>query len=144
MTGDARKAQEAFQETLRAAASNAPNGQGPSDPLWFYRDARARCLELSEHGLQPEEVDLPEEDISPVAPDQLKRLDANQLAIWISAAPDPQRTALALFYLDQFDHHEICQVAEIKLSDLSHLLAQARRQFQAWLNTTFPEQRPPI
>jgi DNA-directed RNA polymerase specialized sigma24 family protein len=144
MTGDARKAQEAFQETLRAAASSASNGQGPSDPLWFYRDARARCLELSEHGLQPEDVDLPEEDIVPGAPEQLQKLDPNQLAIWISAAADPQRTALALFYLDQFDHYEICEVAEIKLADLSRLLAQARRQFQAWLNTTFPEQERPI
>jgi DNA-directed RNA polymerase specialized sigma24 family protein len=144
MTGEARKAQEAFHGTLRAAASSASNGQAPTDSLWFYRDARGRCLELSEHGLQPEDVDLPEEELSPTGPDQLKKVDPNQLAIWISAAPDPQRTALALFYLDQFDHREICELAEIRLSALSRLLAQARRQFQAWLNATIPEQAPPI
>ena len=144
MTGETRKAQEAFHGTLRAAASGASNGQAPTNPLWFYCDARARCLELSEHGLQPEEVALPEEELSPAAPDQLKKVDPNQLAVWISSAPDPQRTALALFYLDQFDHHEICELAEIRLSDLSRLLAQARRQFQAWLNTTIPEQGPLI
>jgi len=144
MTGEARKAQEAFHGTLRAAASSASNGQAPTDPLWFYRDARWRCLELSEHGLQPEDVDLPEEELSPTGPDQLKKVDPNQLAIWISAAPDPQRTALALFYMDQFDYREICELAKIRLSDLSRLLAQARRQFQAWLNATIPEQAPPI
>jgi DNA-directed RNA polymerase specialized sigma24 family protein len=140
MTGEARKAQDAFHATLRAATSN---GQAPGDSLWFYRHARARCLEASEHGLQPEEVDLPQDDLSPKAPDQLRRLDPNQLAIWISAAPDPQRTALALFYLDQFDHHDICELAEIKLPDLSRLLEQARRQFQAWLNATLPEREEP-
>ena len=144
MTGEARKAQEAFHGTLRAAAVSASNGQAPTDQLWFYRDARERCLELSEHGLQPEDVDLPEEELSPAAPDQLKKVDPTQLAIWISAASDPQRTALALFYLDQFDYREICELAEIRLSDLSRLLAQARRQFQAWLNATIPEQAPPI
>src|SRR5262249_43702377 len=113
MTGEAHKAQDAFHATLRAATSN---GQAPGDPFWFYRDARARCLEVSAQGVQSEEVDLPQDDLSSAAPEQLKKLDPNQLAIWISAAPDPQRTALALFYLDQFDHHEICEIAEIKLS----------------------------
>lgn len=140
MTGEAHKAQDAFHATLRAAASN---GQAPGDSLWFYRRARARCLEVSEHGLQPEEVDLPQDDLSPTAPEQLKKVDPSQLAIWISAAPDPQRTALALFYLDEFDYHEICEIAEIKLSDLSRMLEQARRQFQAWLDATVSERHLP-
>jgi len=36
-----------------------------------------------------------------------------QLAIWISAATDPQRSALALFYLDEFDYREILDIAEL-------------------------------
>ena len=144
MLGDAQKAREVFEATLRAATERAGETEAPADRFWLYREARGRCLEASEHGLQPEDVDLPEEELSPNAPDQLKKVDPNQLAIWISAAPDPQRTALALFYLDQFDHREICELAETRLSDLSRLLAQARRQFQAWLNATIPEQAPPI
>jgi DNA-directed RNA polymerase specialized sigma24 family protein len=143
MTGEAHKAQDAFHATLHAATSSASNGQAPGDPLWFYRHARARCLEVSEHGLQPEEVDLPQDDLSPTAPEQLKKVDPNQVAIWVSAAPDPQRTALALFYLDEFDHHDICELAEIKLADLSRMLEQARRQFQSWLNATVPERHEP-
>ena len=139
MMGDARKAQEAFHATLREAALRAQNGEAPSDPFWLYRDARSRCLEASEHGLQAEEVEMEEDDLSPTAPAQIKRLDTNQLAIWISAAPEPQRTALALFYLGEFDHEEILGLAEIKLGDLSRLLGQGRRQFQAWLNATFTQ-----
>lgn len=145
MTGDARKAQEVFHATLREAALRSSNGETPSDPFWLYRDARTRCLEASEGGLQAEEdIDLDENDLSPAAPAQIKKLDPNQLAIWVSAAPEPQRTALALFYLNEFDHEEILDVSEMKLSDLSRLLAQARRQFQAWLNATVPQEEQAI
>jgi DNA-directed RNA polymerase specialized sigma24 family protein len=140
MTGDARKAQEAFHATLREAALRASNGEISNDPFWLYRDARSRCVEVDEHGLQAEAVDLEESDLSAQAPDQLKRLDINQLGIWISAAPEPQRTALALFYLGEFDYEDILSVTETKIGDLSRLLGQARRQFQAWLNATLPEQ----
>jgi len=139
MMGDARKAQEVFHATLREAALRASNGEAPGDPFWLYRDARSRCLEASEHGLQAEEVEIEEDDLSPTAPAQIKRLDTNQLAIWISAAPEPQRTALALFYIGEFDYEEILGLAEIKLGDLSRLLAQGRRQFQAWLNATLSQ-----
>jgi DNA-directed RNA polymerase specialized sigma24 family protein len=140
MTGDARKAQEVFHATLREAALRASNGEAPNDPFWLYRDARSRCVEEGEQGLQAEDVDLEESDLSSNAPDQLKRLDTNQLAIWISAAPEPQRTALALFYLGEFDYEDILSVTGIKVGDLSRLLGQARRQFQAWLNATLPQQ----
>ena len=42
---------------------------------------------------------LEEAEISPTAPMQIQQLDPAQLALWISAAPEPQRSALALFYL---------------------------------------------
>lgn len=141
MTGDARKAQEVFHATLREAAQRASNGEISNDPFWLYRDARSRCVEADEQGLQAEAgVELEEADISANAPDQLKKLDMNQLGIWISAAPEPQRTALALFYLGEFDYEEMSRLTKMKVSDLSHLLGQARRQFQAWLNATFPHQ----
>ena len=138
MMGDARKAQDVFHATLREAPVRSSNGERLGDPFWLYRDARSRCLEASERGLQAEDVDLAEDDPSPTASGQIKKIDSNQLAIWISAAPEPQRTALALFYLTEFNHEAICDLVEIKISDLSQLLVQGRRQFQAWLNTTVP------
>lgn len=139
MTGDARKAQEVFHATLREAAGRASNGETTNDPFWLYRDARSRCVEAGEEGLQAEQVEMEESDLSPNFPDQLKRLDINQLGIWISAAPDPQRTALALFYLGEFDYEDIVNITGTKVGDLSRLLGQARRQFQAWLNASLPQ-----
>jgi DNA-directed RNA polymerase specialized sigma24 family protein len=77
---------------------------------------------------------MDEHDIAPQAASQIMQIEPAQLAIWISAAPDPQRTALALFYLDEFDYLEILDIAELKLSTLSRCLAQGRRQLQAWLD----------
>ncbi len=134
MLGDSRKAQEVFNTTLREAAVRAAQGELPKEPFWLFREARWRCLEASKTDLQPEALEMDEQDISPQAASQIKQLEAAQLAIWISAAPDPQRTALALFYLDEFDYLEILDIAELKLSTLSRCLAQGRRQLQAWLD----------
>src|SRR5581483_263693 len=99
-----------------------------------FQEARWRCLEAGETDLQPEPLEIEEHDIAPHAASQIKQLEPTQLAVWISAAPDPQRTALALFYLDEFNYLEILDIAELKLSSLSRCLAQGRRQLQAWLD----------
>ena len=139
MLGDARKAQEIFQTTLREAALRAARGELPKEPFWLFRDARWRCLETSETELQAEPLEIDEHDIVPEAPSQIEQLEPAQLAIWISSAPDPQRTALALFYLDEFDYLEILDLAELKLNELSRLLTLGRRQLQAWLDAMLPK-----
>jgi DNA-directed RNA polymerase specialized sigma24 family protein len=139
MLGDSRKAQEVFRATLREAAARAAHGELPSEPFWLFREARWRCLEESETDLQAEPVEMAEHEITPQAGLQIDQLEPAQLAIWISGAPEPQRTALALFYLNEFDYREILDLAELKLSELSRLLVTGRRQFQAWLNMMVPQ-----
>lgn len=138
MTGDATKAQEAFQNTVREAALRSARDEPPPDRLWFFRDARWRCLAVSEEGLQAEPGMLEEAEVSPVAPLQIEQLDPDQLAVWISAAPEPQRSALALFYLDEFSLREILALLDLKAGELSELISSGRRQFQAWLDATTP------
>ncbi len=140
MLGDSRKAQEVFHTTLREAALRAAEGELPKEPFWLFHDARWRCLEATKTDLQPESFEIDEHEIDPGAASQIEQLDPAQLAIWISAAPDPQRTALALFYLDEFDYTEILEIAELKLTTLSRCLAKGRRQLQAWLDAKHPEQ----
>ena len=41
MTGDAAKALEAFQNTVREAALLASRGQLPADRLWSFHEARS-------------------------------------------------------------------------------------------------------
>jgi DNA-directed RNA polymerase specialized sigma24 family protein len=140
MLGDSAKAQEVFQTTLREAALRAAQGELPREPFWLFRDARWRCLETIKEDLQPEALKLDEHAVAPHAASQIEQLEFAQLAVWISGAPDPQRTALALFYLDEFDYQEILDLAELKLNELSRFLAQGRRQLQAWLDAKQPQQ----
>ena len=143
MLGDSGKAQAVFQTTLHEAVRRAAREGLPNRRFWLFRDARWRCLEASETDLQAEPLEIDDRDVVSESPSQIGQLEPAQLAIWISSAPDPQRTALALFYLDEFDYTEIIDLAELKLSELSRLLAVSRRQFQAWLDATFPD-RPSV
>ena len=138
MTGETSKAEEAFQGTVQEAALRSAGDEPPSDRLWFFRDARWRCVAVSEQGLQAETGALEEAEILPGAPMQIEQLDPDQLAVWISAAPEPQRSALALFYLDEFSLREMVALLEMKAGELSELISSGRRQFQAWLDATTP------
>jgi len=142
MLADAAKAQEIFHATLREAAQLAANSEAPRDRLWFFRNARWRCLEVSEAGLQPEDVDLEQDELAEWAPSQMEKLEPQQFAVWIAGAPEPQRTALALFYLDEFSHCDLLSVTELKAPELSKLLCNGRRQFQAWLDAVVPATQP--
>ncbi|MGE5208030.1 MAG: RNA polymerase sigma factor [Alphaproteobacteria bacterium] len=139
MLGDSRKAQEVFHATLREAGVRAARGEVPTEPFWLFRDARWRCLEATKTELQPESFEMDERDVASNAASQIQRLDPMHLAVWISAAPEPQRSALALFYLDEFDYREILDLTELKLNELSRFLAKGRRQLQAWLDAKFPQ-----
>ena len=141
MLGDSVKAQEVFHTTLRDAAVRAAQGEVPKEQFWLFRDARWRCLEATKADLQPEQLKLDEHELAPQAASQIQQLEPAQLAIWISSAPDPQRTALALFYLDEFDYREILDIGELKFGELCRLLVQGRRQLQAWVDAKFPEPR---
>ena len=138
MLADGAKAQEIFHATLRDAAQQIADGEPPKDRLWFFRNARWRCLEAGEQGLQAEDIDLEQDELAPSAQAQIEKLEPQQLAIWISGAPDPQRTAMALFYLNEFTYRDLLSVTELKPPELSKLLCDGRRQFQAWLDATMP------
>ena len=139
MTGDAAKAQEAFQSTLREAALRAAQGEAPRDRLWFFRDARWRCIAACETGIQPEEeIPTDECDVAATAPRQIEQLHPEQLAVWIATAPEPQRSALAAYYLNEFTLSEMLAILDLKAKELSELVGKGRCQFQAWLHAHTP------
>jgi len=135
MTGDMGKALQAFQSTVREAALLASRAQLPSDRLWPFHEARHQCLALGQINSQNEPTKLPERPVAPDAPLRVSQLDAKQLAVWISGTPEPQRSALAFFYLNEFTHREMQNLLDIKMGELANLISHGRGQFQAWLDT---------
>lgn len=138
MTGEREKAKEAFQSTVREAALRSAQGEPPTNRLWFFSDARWRCLAAVQGGIEAEHSHLEEHELQGHAPQQITGVEVEQLAIWISAAPEPQRTALALFYLDELSHREMLTLLALKERELGNLIATGRRQFQAWLDAMNP------
>jgi RNA polymerase sigma-70 factor (ECF subfamily) len=136
MTGDTAKAQTAFQDTVSEAAARTDADEPPPDRLWFFRQARERCLAVTEEGIQAEPGMMDEVELSADAPAQIATLTPEQLAVWISAAPEPQRSALALFYLDEFTLPELLSLMDMKAGELSELICSGRREFQSWLDST--------
>ena len=133
ITGDANKAREAFQSTVREAAFRSSHGELPNDRLWFFAESRRRCLYAIEDDVQPEPAPPAEEVLSTDANARIAQLEPAELATWISAAPEPQRSALALFYLNEFTYRAILSLLDLKLNELAMLIARGRSQFQAWL-----------
>jgi DNA-directed RNA polymerase specialized sigma24 family protein len=66
---------------------------------------------------------------------RVAQLDPAQLAAWISATAEPQRSALAFFYLNEFSHREMQNLLDVKMNELASLISHGRSQFQAWLNS---------
>src|SRR5215467_11835868 len=130
MLGDSRKAQEVFHATLREAAQCAAHGELPEEPFWLFREARWRCLEATKDDLQPEAVEIDEHDLGVAAASQIERLDPVQLAIWISTAPDPQRSALALFSLHDALPIALLHRTQLNFTDHTRSLARGRRHLQ--------------
>jgi DNA-directed RNA polymerase specialized sigma24 family protein len=135
MIGDTGKAQEAFQNTVREAALLASRGQLPADRLWAFHEARHQCLTMTGHNLPPGAAHVAEEPIAPDAAARVAQLGPAQLAAWISAAPEPQRSALAFYYLNEFSHREMQNLLDLKMNELANLISHGRSRFQAWLNT---------
>jgi len=136
MTHDVDKAREAFQSTVREAAFRSAHGELPNDRLWFFAESRRRCLYAMKDDVQLEPAPLTEEVLSTDANARIAQLEPAQLAIWISAAPELQRSALALFYLNEFTYREILSLLDLKVNKLATLIAGGRSLFQAWLKTT--------
>lgn len=138
MTGDEAKAADVFQDTVREAAFQSANNEPPGDRYWFFREARWRCLAASEQGMMPEPVDFERHELNSQAKEQIGSLTIEQLGIWISGAPEPQRTVLALFYLAEFSVRELTTITTLKAAEIARLLGTARMEFQSWLNATVP------
>jgi DNA-directed RNA polymerase specialized sigma24 family protein len=107
----------------------------PSDRLWSFHEARHQCLALSKNDLKPEQMKIQKEPFAADAAERVTRLEPDQLAAWIASAPEPQRSALAFFYLNEFTHREMQNLLDVKMSELANLISRGRSQFQAWLNT---------
>ena len=139
LTGHARTAEALLVELL--AEAEGPLAQlrnETSRRAWLAGKMRERCL--ANQGAVPAAAPrLIREEAEPGGPKPaVLGIEAFLLAQRFHALPEPERSALALFYLEIFEVEELAQFLQMDLEVLSETLGAARELLQQALHGTPP------
>ena len=139
LTGQIGVAEQVMGETLAEVEEqlgsfrNECNRNG-----WLALRIRDRCLKKHGHGGgEPSTPRLLREEPSTQRTEILE-IEAYIVAQHFHALPEPERTALALFYLDLFSADEIARLMKMTLEELGDTLARARGSLQESLRALRP------
>ena len=134
LTGSSKKAESVMAETLHEVEPQI--GQFRSETsrhAWLATRIRDRCLN-NQNGDAPPAPRLLREELEPGAKAEILPIEAYLLAQRFHTLPEPERSALALFYLEFFSASEIAQVLKMDPEELCGALGRARAMLQEALN----------
>ena len=138
LTGHARDAERALAETLREAETKIADVRDEQRRRsWVVSRLRQSCVPTPDPTARGGEAPrlVRSENGSEELPEVLP-IEAYILAQRFGALPDPERSALAIFYLDLFSCEEIAQLLGMTLEQLAETLAKARSRLRASLHTS--------
>jgi DNA-directed RNA polymerase specialized sigma24 family protein len=128
LTGDVKSAVNALEEiTAEGAAHINQIRDGKRMAAWYVRRIRekAEALKLVESGSPPAEL-----------PSHVREIAAR-----IHALPEPDRSAIALFYLNRFTAREIAHLLGIRIEEFSACLERGRAVLQDAIDGVGPYKR---
>ena len=126
LTGDIRTAENIMARTLAVVESQLEELRSDaSRQVWLAQRIRERCLRENAGNENPVPRLLRTE--AEGRPEILK-IEAFIVAQRFSTLPEPERSALALFYLDIFQPVDIAQLLKMSIDDLAAVLGRARVQ----------------
>jgi RNA polymerase sigma factor (sigma-70 family) len=135
LTGNAGSAEHVMAETLaEVAAQLAQFRNDTSRQAWLATRIRERCLKNNAE-TPPAAPRLLRDDTETLAKPEVLEIEAFLLAQRFHALPEPERSALALFYLEFFTAEEIAQMLKMDVEGLSDTLGAARELLQKSLRT---------
>jgi DNA-directed RNA polymerase specialized sigma24 family protein len=122
LTGNIKTAEQIMADTLaEVEAQLSELRHEASRQAWLATRIRQRCLRENAGGGTPVRRLLRDEEAGAIL-----RIEAFIVAQHISTLPEPERSALALFYLDLFTNEDIAKLLKLDLDELSETLARAR------------------
>jgi DNA-directed RNA polymerase specialized sigma24 family protein len=126
LTGSIRTAERIMAETLhQVEAQLAEFRHETGRQAWLALRIRQRCLrENAVNGNAIPRLLRAESDER--GPREILRIEAFIVAQRFSTLPEPERSALALFYLELFDPEEIARLLKLSLEELGAALSRAR------------------
>lgn len=138
LAGDVYSAQQLLATCLSEAEAKLDQLRSPERRrYWLAMRMRQRCMEQA-GGMEPLPAAprlLREKGGSDVESAEILGIEAYILAQRFHHLPEPERSALALFYLDLFDTGEIAQIVSLTIEDLADTLNRARLLLKDGLNT---------
>ena len=128
LTGDLRVAEQIMAETLQEAeAQLADLRKIASRQAWLVQRIRERCLR--ENAVNGNEIPrLLRAPVDAGEKREILTIEAFIVAQRFSTLPEPERSALALFYLELFEPAEIARLLKMPLEELAATLVRARAQ----------------
>ncbi len=109
LTGDHAAAERAFSETLREGERRIADIRDEARrAAWLATRIRQRCMEISRDA----------------------ESETGTVADRFHSLPEPERSALALFYLDPFSPDQIAQILGMNIDRLAETLTRARAFLQ--------------
>lgn len=131
LTGQIGKAEKVMADTLtQAEGALSQIRNETSRRAWFVTRIRERCL--GDEGGAPTGPRLLREAEEP-RPVEVLEIEAYLVAQRFSQLPEPERSALALFYLNSFTNEDIAKLLKLHPADLADTLGRARTGLQGLL-----------
>lgn len=113
LTGEPARAEAALSEVAReGGAQFAQIRDEKRRAAWFVRRLRERCTDAIPEPGEGEHGQIP--------------AGAREVVERISRMPEPDRSAVALFYLNRFTGREIAHILDMRIEQLSETLRQGR------------------
>ena len=136
LTGDHRVAEKIMAETLHEAEGQlAELRKLASRQAWLVQRIRERCLR--ENAVNENEVPrLLRAPADAGERREILTIEAFIVAQRFSTLPEPERSALALFYLDLFEPAEIARLLKLPIEELAATLGRGRAQLSEAMQGT--------
>jgi DNA-directed RNA polymerase specialized sigma24 family protein len=132
LTGHIGKAEKVMADTLtQAEGALAQIRNETSRRAWFVTRIRERCMGDEAGAVTGPRLLRGEQEQG--APGQVLEIEAYLVAQRFAQLPEPDRSALALFYLDSFSNEDIAKLLKLHPHDLADTLGRARQHLQALL-----------
>ena len=126
LTGNAKSAEKVMAETLAEVEAQLSQFRNEtSRQAWLATRIRERCLE-NNASAPPMAPRLVRDDTESGEKPAVLKIEAFLLAQRFHMLPEPERSALALFYLEFFSADEIAQLLKMDVELLSDTLGAAR------------------
>jgi RNA polymerase sigma-70 factor (ECF subfamily) len=143
LTGNAKSAEQVMAETLaEVEAQLAQFRNETSRQAWLISHIRERCLENNKSAA-PSAPRLMRDDSEAGPHPEVLQIEAFLVAQRFHLLPEPERSALALFYLELFSTNEIAEILKMNVEALADTLGAGRDLLQKSLSAMRGEPNQP-